>query len=82
MENACALIAAVGKVWTAPSALEKALPLVLRDVTLQGHRWRYTLDAPCSFLSLHSSFAACEVIVRTNLVLEYHWILCSCSRSA
>lgn len=37
-ENVCALIAAAGKVLTAPSALERAPPLVLRDATLLAHR--------------------------------------------
>lgn len=52
MGSACALTAAVAKVWTAPSALEKAPPLVLRDVIPQGLRWRDTLNA-LSFLPLH-----------------------------
>lgn len=38
--NACVPTAAVAKVWTAPSALEKAPPPVLRDVTPLGRRWQ------------------------------------------
>lgn len=50
MGNACALTAAVEKVWTAPLVLEKAQPLVLQDVTPQGRRWHDTFHAPLSFL--------------------------------
>lgn len=46
MENACALTAAAAKVWTAPLALEKAPPLVLQDVTPQGHRWHHFSCSP------------------------------------
>lgn len=60
MENASVLTAAVAKVLTAPSALGKAPPLALQDVTLQGHRWRDTFHAP-PFFSFSTSLIYCTV---------------------
>lgn len=85
MENAWELTAAVAKVWKAPSALEKAPPLVPQDVTPQGHRWRDTFNALLSFLSLRSWFTALGSISfskprrnNAHLALDYCCVLSVC----
>lgn len=81
MGNVCVLTAAVVKVWTAPLGLGKAPPLVLQDVTLQGHRWQDSFHVLLVLLVFPFSTLLTHIIVFLTIqtdaysVIDYRWIL-------